>query len=443
MVLGVDIKQMVQDAAVNWLKDKATGVAEEKLGQMNQWVSDHTGHNPNLNVQNVTNVATGAESPSSLWETGENTAVNVVNNKIAAKLDPKALKRVSDFAQQTGIGKEALEKAGAESLEGLVKNTGEKIAEKGAKHLSGVVGEKAGKALAEKGAEFFLKKAARCIPGVGLITGGAIEAYGYYKKCDEMKEQYAGPVSEWLASQGKDVKPEDIKMDHLREYAKQNPILEQELDSMRNNALARTGAGAFGIFGMAAELGYDAVDMVAGSRSAHQIMVDMAEQQRSGQPIDKKDILEMVDQAYGGEKGKTYKDASPEQKAAMEAAAQHYADQLNSGELKAYDMVSVVGDGKLHEMANAQQQIGQTQQQFSQNQDDTGIPGSQASRYQSSDTLSMKDLEMLEAMVTQMEQKAGRRSNTTAPDDMTVSYSFRPSDVSVEKGAGDRSNVRS
>lgn len=330
-----------------------TGQAVWNHLKNNPWISSHSG--PATQEQEwVTTRSAGSDSVKDY-------AVKYAISKAGRPLDDAAAKRLA----QTGLGREMLEKAGVATLKELEEKVGKEAVEKGTKALAGTVGEKGAKILAEKGLGFLMKKAARCIPGIGLVTGGAIEYYEFCQEWKEMRQQYGEATSQWLKeNKGIDIAPEDIKDKHLKIYAEANPIIRNEINAMRADMTARTATGAFGIFGMAAELGYDAVDMALGARSAHEIMDDMAAMQKKNRPLTKEDVLEMVDSAFSGEKGKTTRNLPPEQKAAFEAVAEQYAQKLNSGELSAYDMLHEVGDGKFHAFARARQEIGHCHDQI-------------------------------------------------------------------------------
>lgn len=367
-MLGTDwVKKKLTTLAVGYLENQVEQRVQPHLDKVNNWVTSHTGEESNLSVQTIRQ---GVQD-GTLLQQGQDTIVNTLTSQAQKKLDRVGLKNADKVIEKTGIGRGLLDKAGVKSIQELEEKIGERIVKEGTEKGAKVFGEKGAKFMAEKGAKFFLKKAARCIPGVGLLTGGAIEAYEYCQERKDMRERYGEQTSAWLKTQGIDVAPEDIKFKHLKQYAEQNPVIRKQINEMTTDALARTAAGGLGFIGVAAEIGYDSVDMIVGSRAAHEVMDDMAEKQQTGQPVTREDVLEMVDSAFSGEKGKTTKKLSKEEKAAFEAVADKYAQQLNDSTLSAYDMLSEVGDGKFHQYASTQHEIEQIRSTMASNMNST------------------------------------------------------------------------
>jgi hypothetical protein len=418
-------------ATVSSASQEAIQLAESKVKQAGEWTVDQLDCQERNSDEARLESARREMENSSLADQAKAKGLNYVVQKASPKFDEAVMKKADDVIMKTGIGKNALEKMGAKGVKEATEIAGKKAAGKIAKHGAKVVGEKVAKEAAEKGAKFIAKKLARCIPGVGLLTGGAIEAYEYAMDRAEIKEQYGPAAAEWLKeNKGLDVAPEDIEWKHIKQYAESNPIVRKEMNAIAADAVARTAAGGFGIFGMVAELGYDVVDTCVGSKSAHEIMDDMAAKQAAGEPITAQEVKDMVNDAFSGEKGKTYDEMNPEQQAAFDVVAERYAEQLNSGEIQAHQMVAEVGERRFHKYVETELEMSGLTQGMSSRMDDmiSGIDGVQlvsedvqlaADRRQSANIVSnSQELDAIVASIKGMDigEVEAVRHTTHSPD---------------------------
>jgi hypothetical protein len=199
-----------------------------------------------------------------------------------------------------------------------------------------------------KGAVFMAKKAMRIVPGVGAAVEGATAAYQYDRAWDEMREEYGEVVSAYMETKGVDVEPGDITALQLKEYAKHNPIVEDEIKDSRARAGRTVTFGALGVAGLAGEVGYGVYSAVVASRAAYEMIDQIDANQKQGISASATEIGDIVNLVFEGEVQRTYAEMNASEQKAFESVAKEYAEKLNKGEMQTYDLVELIGGGHFH-----------------------------------------------------------------------------------------------
>jgi hypothetical protein len=267
-------------------------------------------------------------------------------------LKEKATEITGDLLRKTDLGKEALGDAADKSF----RETREAFLKRVQKNTFDAIAEKTGSNIVAKaasgGAKIVAKSATRIAPGIGAVAAGAYAAVDIHQDKKEMKNQYAGIISNFFKKIGQMIAPHEVEYKHVKKYAEANTIVGGEIKDMWRDARKEVGYGALGFAGTAIQIGEEAYNAYQQNYSTAEWVDILNDYKKAGGAAEAGHVLLLVESAYQNDPNQALDNLSEAQWQARQEVAAVCADKINSGQMSYTDMVAFIGEGAFLEQAN-------------------------------------------------------------------------------------------